>query len=131
MSERISALTMPMVAVPSRPNGLPMATTMSPTLSSSELPSGTNGRSGASILRSATSVPMSRPTSRASNTRPSPSATMMVVASATTWLLVTIRPRPASTITPEPPALNGSRGALGGDGPSRRSLLAGLISTVR
>ena len=61
-------------------------------------------------------MPMSRPTSRASNTRPSASATMMVVASATTWLLVTIRPRPASTITPEPPALNGSRGALGGDG---------------
>jgi len=40
---RLSELTMPVVSVPSNPNGLPMASTFCPTTRLSELPSGSEG----------------------------------------------------------------------------------------
>ena len=54
---------MPAVTVPPRPNGLPIATTQSPTRVAVESPNWTNGRSVASILSSARSETTSRPTS--------------------------------------------------------------------
>src|SRR5437667_3248778 len=61
---RCSALTMPEVTVSWRPNGLPMATTLSPTATLLESPS-VNGKrtdDGASTFRTARSVDASVPT---------------------------------------------------------------------
>ena len=65
---RCSALTIPLVTVPSSPNGLPSATTFSPTVSSFELPSESGSRTfaGASTLMTARSVEGSLPTTVAS-----------------------------------------------------------------
>ncbi len=65
---RWSALTIPVVTVRSRPNGFPIATTGSPTLTSEELPSasGLSAFLSASILSRATSEEVSRPTILAS-----------------------------------------------------------------
>ena len=84
------ALTMPVVTVRSRPNGLPMAITGSPTWSWVESPSGITGRPVASTLSSARSVLGSRPTSLAAISRPSSILTRISVAPSTTWLLVTM-----------------------------------------
>ncbi len=73
------ALTMPAVIVFSRPNGLPIATTHSPTLSLSGSPMTTRGRSLASIFSSATSVRLSVPTTLAMNSRLSDSRTVTSV----------------------------------------------------
>ena len=64
---RWSALTMPLVTVSSRPNGLPIATTPSPTASFPELPSasGVSTDGGASTSSTARSVEASVPTTLA------------------------------------------------------------------
>jgi hypothetical protein len=82
------ALTMPAVIVLSRPNGLPMATTHSPTLSFSGSPIVTFGRSFASILSSATSVRLSAPMTFALYSRLSVSLTVTSSAPSTTCALV-------------------------------------------
>ena len=46
---RPSELTMPVVSVPSNPNGLPMASTFCPTTRASELPSGRDGQLAAGV----------------------------------------------------------------------------------
>ena len=58
---------MPVVTVRSSPKGLPIATTESPTWTTSEFPSGSgvNAREWASTLRTAMSVDGSVPTTRA------------------------------------------------------------------
>ncbi len=73
---------------------MPIATTQSPTRSSSELPNFTNGsaRSPGSIFRIATSVLVSVPSSLAGNSVSSDSRTVISSASAITWLLVTTSP---------------------------------------
>ncbi len=100
---RASADTMPCVTVCPTPNGLPSASTTSPTCSSSELPrSIAVNFSRLSFTRStARSVRASLSSTSASNSRLSASATFTSLAPSMTWLLVMIRPEP-STITPEP-----------------------------
>src|SRR5438270_423321 len=71
--KRSLALTMPLVTVCSRPNGLPMAITGSPTSRRSESPNGSAGRLLPSIFSSATSVRGSSPTTFALYSRWSPS----------------------------------------------------------
>ncbi len=92
---RSSALTMPVVTVPASPSGEPIATTGSPTTTSSELPSDAVSSPGFSTLRTAMSLAGSRPTMRASEPLPSEntariSAPSMSSAPETTWLLVTM-----------------------------------------
>jgi hypothetical protein len=75
---RPSALTMPAVAVCSKPSGLPIAIAISPRLSSAELPSGSGasqGRDVAPTRSSAVSVSGSSPTHSAAASVPSPSIT--------------------------------------------------------
>ena len=64
---RCSALTIPLVTVSSRPNGLPIATTPSPTWTALESPSwsGSSSEAGASTFSTARSVEGSVPTTRA------------------------------------------------------------------
>ena len=86
---RPRAETMPEVTVPPRPNGLPIATTQSPTRGE-VLASFTKGKLPPSVtLRSATSVFESAPITLASSVRPSSVVTCTVFAPSTTWLLVT------------------------------------------
>ena len=100
---RASAETMPCVTVCPTPKGSPMASTMSPTSSASELANSSTGkRSCASLMRStARSLRLSLSTISASNSRLSASATLTSSAPSMTCTLVTIRPL-GSTITPEP-----------------------------
>ena len=100
---RASAETMPCVTVCPTPNGLPMASTTSPTCSASELANSSVGkRSCASLMRStARSLRLSLSTISASNSRLSASATLTSSAPSMTCTLVTTRPD-GSTITPEP-----------------------------
>ena len=89
---RSSALTMPEVTEPSRPSGLPMARTVSPTRSA-ELSPNFAGVSPDTLLTRTTarSVFGSVPTICAVAVRPSEKLTCTVLpfASATTWLFVT------------------------------------------
>ena len=80
---------MPAVTVFSKPNGEPIATTHSPTLSFAGSPKRTAG-SGvlASILRSAMSVRLSAPISFALNSRLSVNLTVISSAASTTCALV-------------------------------------------
>ncbi len=89
---RLMAETMPEVTVRSRPNGLPMATTPSPTLTSAEEPSGIgfSDEAGTSTLSSATSVAGSEPTTRASTRSLLEKDTKTVCAPSTTCALVTM-----------------------------------------
>jgi hypothetical protein len=87
---------MPAVAVPPRPNGLPMVITQSPTRGLAWFSKFTYGNAaplalGSTTFRTARSVPSSRPTMVAFSSRPSLRTTLMPSssASATTWLLVT------------------------------------------
>ncbi len=91
---RFNALTMPVVTVPDKPSGEPMATTGSPTTRSRDWPS-TAGSSGwsLSMRNTARSVIGSRPTMRAGTPRPSVPSNVTAMsppsaAGATTWLLV-------------------------------------------
>ena len=95
------ALMMPVVTVCSRPYGLPIAMTDSPTSSRAESPRGTTGSPLASTFRSTRSVRGSRPSTVAGSSRPSASVTRMSLAPSTTWLLVTMNPSGLIT-KPEP-----------------------------
>ena len=85
---RPTAETMPEVTVCPSPNGLPTATTKSPTRRPCELASGSARRFSAGMRISATSVPGSLPMNSASTVRPSCSCTLTSVALSTTWWLV-------------------------------------------
>ena len=106
---RFSALTMPLVTVPCRPSGEPIATTCSPGARSAELPRVALVRPLTPLAWiTARSVTGSRPTMLAVAVLPSLSVTEMLpppeAASATTWLLVRIRPSDESTMpVPSPP----------------------------
>jgi hypothetical protein len=102
---RFSALTTPVVTVPSRPNGLPMATTPSPTWTWLELAkaSGCSSDFGASTLITATSVEGSVPTTFALAVWPLAKVTLIELAPSTTCWLVTMWPSPSIT-KPEPSA---------------------------
>ena len=88
---------MPAVTVPPRPNGLPIATTHSPTRTRLESPKRTkgSGRVGL-ILSTAMSATLVRPTTSASYSVRSARVTVICSttasgrAGATTWLLVTM-----------------------------------------
>ena len=103
---RPSADTMPLVTVPSSPNGLPMAITGSPGRRFSDAPSssGCSSASAGSTLSSARSTDGSAPSSRASIGSPSsPKRTRYSLAPSTTWSLVMMWP--SSSITkPDPEA---------------------------
>src|SRR5215813_9857084 len=111
----------------SRPNGLPIATTQSPTFSRSESPKYPNGKSEVTSrnLSSAMSVDESRPMTSAMNSRPSESLTRMVVAFGTTGLLGATWPSGAMS-RPEPRALSMARVVFSG---SETSVL--MLTTVR
>jgi hypothetical protein len=98
---RCSALTMPAVTEPCRPSGLPIASTVSPTRTSSLLAHLANVRSVASTFSTARSVFASVPTTVADTCLPLLNETVTVRAPSTTWLLVTMLPS-ADTTTPEP-----------------------------
>ncbi len=102
---RLSALTMPVVTVPSRPNGLPMATTPSPTRTPLESAncSGCSSDFGASTLITATSVEESVPTTFALAFLPSANVTVIEFAPSTTCWFVAMWPSPSIT-KPEPSA---------------------------
>ncbi len=82
---------MPAVTLPPSPNGLPIASTQSPTRALSLSPQRV-AMSGFAVLtfRTATSVLVSRPTSSALISVSSCSLTVISSASAMTWLLVTM-----------------------------------------
>ena len=91
---RASAETMPLVTVWPTANGLPTASTRSPTSSSSESPKVRAGNTSSpfSIFSTARSVRSSRSRMAAWNSRPSASATFTSLAPWMTWLLVTTMP---------------------------------------
>ena len=93
---------MPAVTVPPRPNGLPIASTQSPTRAFDESPNCTAG-SGLSgfTFSSAMSPVSSRPTTVAFSVVLSCSVTVISSAPSMTWLLVTISPD-GSMMKPEP-----------------------------
>jgi hypothetical protein len=93
---------MPAVTEPPRPNGLPMATTQSPTFALSESPNFT-ACSGLSVLirNTATSVRGSVPRSSARMEVLSWRMTLISSAPSMTWLFVTTMPE-ASRMKPEP-----------------------------
>ena len=93
---------MPEVTVWPKPNGLPIATTKSPTRNCSASAMGRLVRSSASMRNTATSVSLSEPTSSALTSRSSLSVTVMSSARAIKWWLVTTCPAAASRITPVP-----------------------------
>jgi hypothetical protein len=118
---RPSALTMPLVTVCPTPNGLPIASTWSPTCSASELPSVITGSRSRLIFRMARSVSGSVPITFARVLRLSFSATSISVAPSTTWLLVRMKPswlmmtplpRPLCGIEPWSPKKKRNHGSL-------------------
>ena len=87
-SERPFALMIPAVTLFSKPNGEPIATTHSPTLSLFGSPNFTDCRPAASILITATSVRRSAPITFALNSRLSLNLTVISSAWSTTWAFV-------------------------------------------
>ncbi len=102
---RWSALTMPEVTVRSSPNGFPIATTESPTCTTSELPRvrGVSALAEASTRRTARSVEGSVPTTSARTVSRLEKLTVTSLAPSTTWKFVTIWPVLSMT-KPEPRA---------------------------
>src|ERR671912_247926 len=101
---RSRALTIPDVTVESSPSGAPTATTWSPTTTSSERPNVSGVRSVRSTLTTARSYEESCPTTRPSSCLPLARTTVISPLSATlatTWLFVTMWPRPSYT-QPDP-----------------------------
>src|SRR5206468_10651636 len=100
---RWTALTIPPVSVSSRPNGLPIATTASPTLTLLESPSVSGCRTdcGASTLITARSVDWSLPTTEALYVLPFQNRTETESALSTTCSFVTMCPSESIT-KPEP-----------------------------
>jgi hypothetical protein len=84
---RPSAEMMPVVSVWSKPNGLPMASTVCPTLRSAEVPSESGGNCslGASMRSTARSFSGAKPTSSAGQVDWSASVTSARVAPWMTW----------------------------------------------
>src|SRR6056297_50804 len=119
MPERPRALTMPEVTVCPRPNGLPIATTKSPTSAREESAISSWVRRSAGILSNAMSVAGSAPITSASKLRSSCSVTVISSAPSITCALVITRPSRASTITPEP-ALRVWRRCCGWSGISKK-----------
>ncbi len=107
--ERPTALTMPAVTVWLSENGLPIASTHSPTFNCAESPHGTTGRPVRFAFTSAMSVSGSVPMMRPRTSRLSGSAIVISVlltarppfSPPMTWLLVTMYPS-AEMMTPEP-----------------------------
>src|SRR5690625_2004438 len=92
-TERFKPLIIPFVTEPanSLPNGLPIATTVSPTSNSSESEnSATASICSSSISKTAKSVNESAPSSLASTTSSFASSISISCASSITWLFVTI-----------------------------------------
>ena len=83
---------MPAETVCERPNGLPTATTQSPTSIKSESPRGREGKFRSSTCKTAMSVCLSFPTTFACSSRPSTNPTVTSVASSMTWLFVSMNP---------------------------------------
>ena len=102
---RFRAETMPDVALRSRPNGLPIATTPSPTCSVDESPSGsgTSAAAGAVTFSSATSVELSNPTTFAGTRSSFEKDTVTAPPLVTTCAFVTTSPCRSST-KPDPSA---------------------------
>ena len=100
---------MPVVTVRSRPNGLPIATTASPTSTCVESASVSGVRASglASTLSRATSVDGSLPTSVAFSVSSFENRTSIEVAPSMTWKFVTTWPSLSST-KPEPSAWDDS-----------------------
>ena len=116
---RPTALMIPMVTVCRRPNGLPIASTMSPARALSLSANVIAGRFFSSILSNATSVPGSVPTFLALYLRSSmPRPTMISSAPETTWLAVSMYPS-GLTITPEPRPCSVCLPCLCGDCPPK------------
>ncbi len=94
---------MPSDTLEASPNGLPIASTQSPTLIASESPSFNDGSPSTLpfSFTTATSVRGSRPRICPSKDRPSSNRTRMATAPSTTWLLVRTIPF-ESTMNPEP-----------------------------
>ena len=90
----VEADTMPSVTVgpPVRSRALPMATTCSPIWRSDDLPSGSAVRPVLSTFRTARSSVRSTARTVAGAVEPSGKLTVMLVASAMTWALVTMWP---------------------------------------
>ena len=120
---RPRAETMPAVTVPPRPNGLPIATTQSPTRAVSESPNCTAG-SGLSDLtcNRATSPVSSRPSTLAFSEVLSCRVTVISSAPSITWLLVTTRPD-ASMMKPDPRLCMRRSGGVGWLSPRPPGLL--------
>src|SRR2546421_4947738 len=128
-SVRPLALTMPAVALFSKPNGAPIASTHSPTLSERDSPSLTVGRSLAEIFRIAMSDLGSTPTTLAVYSRRSVRRTVTSLAPFTTCALVMMTPS-GRMMNPEPsprigcgcgiwngrPRKNGANGLVGPKG---------------
>ena len=111
-SVRLRPLTIPRVIVWSRPMGLPMATTSSPTLMPDESPSLAVGSGPDDSTRSsARSSTGSRPMTRAVTLVPLSSVTDREAAPSTTWALVRIWPS-LSMMTPEPTIVSNRRWGL-------------------
>src|SRR5712671_4736017 len=134
---------MPAVALFSKPNGAPIASTHSPTFSVRESPSFTVGRSLAGILMIAISDFGSTPTTLAVYSRRSVRRTVTSLAPSTTCALVMMTPS-ARMMNPEPsprigcgcgiwngrPRKNGANGLLGPNGlPLGLSLGLALLSS--
>ena len=94
---------MPAVTVPPSPNGLPMASTQSPTRRLSESPNGTavSCVSPGSIFSTAISVFWSWPSTSATNVVSSASVTVISSAFSITWKFVTTMPA-SSMMNPDP-----------------------------
>ncbi|MNV28791.1 hypothetical protein D3C71_1199940 [compost metagenome] len=127
MPLRPTAETMPEVTVWLKPNGLPMATTKSPTRSWSLLPSGSAVSLSAGMRINAMSVSRSEPMNSALTVRPSARVTCTSSALSITWWLVSTRPALASMMTPEPSdSLMRSCGTSGNSRRKKGSLKYGL-----
>ena len=98
---RPRAESTPVVTVLESPNGLPIATTVSPIRRLALLPSGVAGSPLAATLSTARSASRSEPSTVASSSRPSSVVTRMRDAPSMTCSLVTTRPE-GSMISPEP-----------------------------
>ena len=106
---RLSPLTIPRVIVCSRPIGLPIATTSSPTCSADESPRRATGTGdGVSMRKSARSVTVSIPSTRAGVRAPESSVTDRDAAPSTTWALVNTCPSRSMT-TPDPTTVSNRR----------------------
>ena len=92
-SFRPTAEMIPEVTVWSKPNGEPIARTQSPTRAFELLPFWSGRYCVVSTLITATSDPLSVPTTLATASSPSENWTLIWSAPSTTWLLVTMWPR--------------------------------------